>query len=110
MGSMMEDLEKKKWVRLWATEVYPSTTYKIQKIDNMYTIGMFYIKILFLPITNTEISIIEVFWSKRKRDIAKTDTTFRLPYVQDITRNAASSMKAEEFSRYVEHVKTEEKF
>ena len=42
------------------------------------------------------------------RSIAKTKYTFRLSFVEDITRSAVASMTAEGFSRYVEHDKTEE--
>ena len=83
----------------------------IQKIANMNTIGMFRIKILLLPVAHPELNPIEMSWSKMKRGTAKTNTTFRLSHLEDITRNAIASMTPEEFSKYVEHVKTkEEKF
>ena len=41
-----------------AREVYPSPTYKIQKIANTYTIGMF----LFLPVAHPELDPTEMFW------------------------------------------------
>ena len=72
----------------------------------MYTIEMFHIRILFLPLAYLELNPIEMFWSNMKRGIVKTNTTFRLSYLEDITRNAVASMTAEEFSRYVERVKT----
>ena len=44
-----------------------------------------------------------------KRCTAKTNITFRLSHVEYITRNPVASMTTEEFSRYVERIKTEEK-
>ena len=91
-----------------AREVYPSLIYKIQKIANMCIIGMFHIKILIPPVAHPELNPIEIFWSKMKNDMAKTNTTFRLSHAEDITRSVVASMAPEEFSRYVEHVQIEE--
>ena len=77
----------------------------------MFTIRMFHLKILFLPVADPELNPEEIFWSKIERGIAKTNTTFRLSHVEGITINTDALMTAEGFSRYVEHVKTqEEKF
>ena len=85
-------------------DVYPSITYRIQETAKMYRIWMFHIKILFVPVAHSE----ELFWSKMKRGIAMKNISFRLSNEEDTTRNAISSMAAEEFSRYGEHAKTEE--
>ena len=102
MAFNLEDFEKKNKLLSGAREVYPSPTYTIQKIANTYTIGMFHIKILFLPVAHPELNPTEMFWSKMKRDIAKTNITFRRSHVEDITRNSVASMTPEEFSRYVD--------
>ena len=47
--------------RLRAREVYPRTIYKIQQIANMNMIGMFHIKILFLPVAHPDLNPIEMF-------------------------------------------------
>ena len=39
-----------------AREVHPSPTCKIRKIAKIYTIGMFHIKILFLPVAHPELN------------------------------------------------------
>ena len=91
-----------------ARQIYPSPTYKIQKMANKFATEEFNIKILFLPVAHPELNPIEMFWSKMKRSIAGKNMTHRLSAVEEQTRQEVELMTAFEFNRYVEHVKVEE--
>ncbi len=91
-----------------ARQIYPSPTYKIQKIANEFVTEEFNIKILFLPVAHPELNPIEMVWSKMKRSIAGKNMTHRLSAVEEQTRRKVELMTAFESNRYVEYVKVEE--
>ena len=91
-----------------AREIYPSPTYKIQKIADKFSEGDFEIKILLLPVAHLELNPVEMFRSKMKRVIATKNMTFPLSAVEEMTRTAIQKFNSNEFSKYVEHMKLEE--
>lgn len=80
----MEDLERKNESVPRAIEVYPRPNYRIQKIANMSTIGMFPIKILFLHVAHPELYPTEMFWSKMTSGITKTNATFQQSLIMKV--------------------------
>ena len=91
-----------------AREIYPMHTYNIQKIAIKFDGGEFQIKILFLPLAQPELNLIEMVWSKIKRGVATKNSNFRLSAVQEMTKQVMLKFTASEFTKYVEHVKLQE--
>ena len=68
-----------------AKEINPNPVYKLQKIADGFTKGLFHIKIFLLPVAHPELNLIEIFWSKLKRHIATTNMTFCFSSVEQLT-------------------------
>ena len=71
-----------------AREINPMPAYKIQRIATKFNERDFQIKILFLPVARPELNPIDMLWPKIKREVATKNLNFRLPTVEEITKQA----------------------
>ena len=91
-----------------AKEIYPNPVCMLQKIGDTLARGAFHMKILFFPIAHTELTPIEMFYSKLKRYIATTNMSFRLSSVEQSTEELIDLFTELGLNRYVEDVLTQE--
>jgi len=69
------------WPATWSTKetkvqlleqarlMYPSPKYKIQKIADKFSTGVFELKVLFLPVAHPELNPIEMVWGVIKINV-----------------------------------------
>ena len=91
-----------------AKKIYPTPKYKIQKIADNLENDNFSIKVLFLPVSHTELNPIEMVWALLKRAFASKNVSFMLTEVQQLTRRRLQFLTAAQFAKFYEHAKKEE--
>lgn len=91
-----------------ARKIYPTPTYKIQKLANEFSSGDFSIKILFLPVAHPELNPIEMVWSFIKRSVAARNMHFTLSHVEEETKKEILKVTAADIRKYSRHAKDEE--
>ena len=64
-----------------ARRIYPSPTYKIQKMARKFETSTFKLKVLFLPVAHPELNPIEMVWGVIKRKVAERNVNFNLSEV-----------------------------
>lgn len=88
--------------------MYPSPTYKIQKIANQFAYGDFSIRILFLPVAHTDLNPVEVIWGHVKSSVAAKDLHFKLTAFEEETKVQIDNMTTEKFTKLVAYAMKEE--
>ena len=79
-----------------------------KKIADKFEKNEVSIKILFLPVSRTELNPNEMVWSSVKRAVAARNINFQLNDVEELTKEHIDRVTAEQFRKFCIHVIEEE--
>ena len=92
----------------YARRLYPSTKYRIQKIADKFEKDAFYINILVIPVSHSELNTIEMVWASVKRAVAARNMNFHLNAIEELTKDHIDRVTTEQYRKFCVHVLKEE--